>query len=239
MYNIAIFKNWRTNLMLFKHKSIKLLFLLISLLFFLFACGDKEPETGDNIEVDEQKPTVEQIVEYPEIKENPIVTIIMEDDQEMILELYPKIAPNTVANFISLINDGFYDGLIFHRVIPNFMIQGGDPEGNGLGGPDYSIPGEFTNNNFENDLKHERGVISMARSGSPNSAGSQFFIMQDSAEYLDGEYAAFGKIIEGIHVVDHIAYLKRDNSDKPLEDFEIKSITVDTKGINYPDPVKQ
>ncbi len=212
--------------MFLKRNSIKLLFLLISLLLFLFACSKQEP-------------TVQEIVEYPEIKENPIVTITMEDDQEMILELYPKIAPNTVANFISLINDGFYDGLIFHRVIPNFMVQGGDPEGNGLGGPDYSIPGEFTNNGFENNITHERGVISMARSGSPNSAGSQFFIMQDTAEHLDGEYAAFGKVIEGIHVVDHIANLKRDNNDKPLEDFRIKSITVDTKGVNYPEPIKQ
>lgn len=225
--------------MLLKRNSIKSLSLLISLLFFLFACGNQESDTTGNLEGDEQEPTVQEIVEYPEIKENPVVTITMEDDQEMILELYPKIAPNTVANFISLINEGFYDGLIFHRVIPNFMIQGGDPQGNGLGGPDYSIPGEFTNNGFENDLTHERGVISMARSGSPNSAGSQFFIMQDSAEYLDGDYAAFGKILEGIHVVDHIAYLKRDQSDKPLEDFKIKSITVDTKGVNYPEPNKQ
>lgn len=225
--------------MLLKRNSIKLLFLLISLLFFLFACGNQETDTADNSEVDEQEPTVEEIVEYPEIKENPIVTITMEDDQEMILELFPKIAPNTVANFVSLINDGFYDGLIFHRVIPNFMIQGGDPQGNGSGGPGYSISGEFTNNDFENEIKHERGVISMARSKSPNSAGSQFFIMQDSAEYLDGDYAAFGKVLEGIHVVDHIAYLKRDKSDKPLEDFKIKSITVDTKGVKYPNPIKQ
>lgn len=225
--------------MLLKRNSIKFVLLLISLLFFLFACGNQVTDTADNLEVNEQEPTVQEIVEYPDIKENPIVTITMEDDQEMILELFPKIAPNTVANFISLINDGFYDGLIFHRVIPNFMIQGGDPQGNGLGGPDYSIAGEFSNNDFVNDIKHERGVISMARSGSPNSAGSQFFIMQDSAEYLDGEYAAFGKVLEGIHVVDHIAYLKRDNNDKPLEDFKIKSITVDTKGVNYPEPIKE
>lgn len=232
-------------MMFLQRKSAKLLTILMSMLLFLFACGDSDINKTDSQSQPDQASSIEEnesiadVVDYPEIEENPIVTITMEDDQEMIIELYPEIAPNTVANFVSLINSGFYDGLIFHRVIPNFMIQGGDPHGNGLGGPDYSIAGEFANNGFENELAHERGVISMARSASPNSAGSQFFIMQDAAPDLDGNYAAFGKVLEGMSVIDHIAYLKRDQNDKPLEDFKIKSITVDTKGTDYPEPVKQ
>ncbi|HHT89059.1 MAG TPA: peptidylprolyl isomerase [Clostridiales bacterium] len=171
-------------------------------------------------------------------KMNPIVTIEMQNGDIMKLELYPDIAPNTVNNFISLINKGFYNGLIFHRVIRGFMIQGGDPNGNGTGGPGYSIKGEFTYNNFENKLKHTAGVISMARSQRPDSAGSQFFIMHKDSPHLDGSYAAFGKIIDGIDVVNKIADTKTDYSDMPLEPQVMKSVTVDTFGIEYPEPEK-
>ncbi len=167
---------------------------------------------------------------------NPIATIEMENGDIMKVELYPDIAPNTVRNFISIADKGFYDGLIFHRVIPGFMIQGGDPEGVGTGGPGYSIKGEFKSNGFENNLKHEKGVISMARSMSPNSAGSQFFIMVADAPHLDGQYAAFGKVIEGIEAADKIVAVKRDYSDKPLEDQVMKKVTVDTKGVKYEEP---
>lgn len=162
----------------------------------------------------------------------------MEDNSTITLELYPDKAPNTVNNFVSLVNKGFYDGLIFHRIIPDFMIQGGDPNGNGTGGPGYSIKGEFSENGFENDLKHERGVISMARSQLPDSAGSQFFIMVADAPHLDGEYAPFGKVIEGMDVVDKIVSSKRDKNDKPVEEIKMKQITVDTKGIDYEEPKK-
>ncbi len=168
--------------------------------------------------------------------ENPVVTIEMEDGGIIKAELYPEIAPNTVNNFISLINKGFYDGLIFHRVIPGFMIQGGDPEGTGMGGPDYCIPGEFSGNGFKNVLKHERGVLSMARTMVPDSAGSQFFIMHKDAPHLDGQYAAFGKAFEGLDVVDRIAFADRDGMDKPYEDQRIKKVTVDTFGVDYPEP---
>ena len=171
-------------------------------------------------------------------KMNPIVTIEMQNGDIMKLELYPDIAPNTVNNFISLINKGFYNGLIFHRVIRGFMIQGGDPNGNGTGGPGYSIKGEFTYNNFENKLKHTAGVISMATSQRPDSAGSQFFIMHKDSPHLDGSYAAFGKIIDGIDVVNKIADTKTDYSDMPLEPQVMKSVTVDTFGIEYPEPEK-
>lgn len=165
----------------------------------------------------------------------PIVTIEMENGNKIKIELYPEVAPNTVRNFISLINKGFYDGLTFHRVIPGFMIQGGCPYGNGTGGPGYSIKGEFASNGFENNLKHERGVISMARTMAPNSAGSQFFIMVEKAPHLDGEYAAFGKTIEGLEEVDRIVNVKRDYNDRPLEDQRMKKVTVETFGVNYGD----
>lgn len=165
----------------------------------------------------------------------PIVTIEMENGNKIKIELYPEIAPNTVRNFISLINKGFYDGLIFHRVIPGFMIQGGCPYGNGTGGPGYSIKGEFSNNGFKNNLKHERGIISMARTMAPNSAGSQFFIMVGRAPHLDGEYAAFGKVLDGIEEVDRIVNVKRDYNDKPLEEQRMKKVTVETFGVNYGD----
>ena len=167
---------------------------------------------------------------------NPIVTIEMENGGVIKAELYPEIAPNTVNNFISLVKKGFYDGVIFHRVIPGFMIQGGDPEGSGMGGPGYSIKGEFTANGFQNDLKHGRGVLSMARTMRPNSAGSQFFIMHDRAPHLDNQYAAFGKVTEGLEVVDQIANVKCDFNDKPLEDQRMKAVTVECFGVEYPEP---
>ena len=170
--------------------------------------------------------------------QNPIVTFEMENGDVMKAELYPEVAPNTVNNFISLVNKGFYNGLIFHRVIPGFMIQGGDPNGVGIGGPGYAIKGEFRQNRFPNDLKHERGVLSMARTMAPNSAGSQFFIMVEAAPHLDGAYAAFGKVIEGIEAADTIVNAERDRSDKPLAGQRMKTVTVETFGVEYPEPEK-
>ncbi|MCD8287123.1 MAG: peptidylprolyl isomerase [Clostridia bacterium] len=168
---------------------------------------------------------------------NPQVTIEMEKGGKIVLELYPDKAPNTVNNFISLARKGFYDGLIFHRVIEGFMIQGGDPQGSGMGGPGYSIKGEFRANRFAaNDIKHERGVISMARASDPNSAGSQFFIMHANAFYLDGQYAAFGRVIRGMEVVDKIASVKTNYQDRPLKEQRMKSVTVETFGETYPEP---
>ena len=169
---------------------------------------------------------------------NPIVTFMMENGDVIKAELYPDLAPNTVNNFISLIKKGFYDGLIFHRVIKNFMIQGGDPQGTGMGGPGYAIKGEFNLNGFKNDLKHERGVLSMARSFMPDSAGSQFFIMHKDSPHLDGQYAGFGKVIEGMNVVDKIAETKTDRQDRPKEDVRIKKASVETFGKEYPEVVK-
>jgi peptidyl-prolyl cis-trans isomerase B (cyclophilin B) len=169
---------------------------------------------------------------------NPLVTIEMENGDRIEIELYPQVAPNTVKNFISLINKGFYDGLTFHRVIPGFMIQGGDPNGNGSGGPGYSIKGEFAANGFKNDLKHERGVISMARTPEPDSAGSQFFIMVGDAPYLDGEYAAFGRVVKGMEAVDKIVNVERDEADKPYQEQRMKKVTVDTFGVKYDEPEK-
>ena len=169
---------------------------------------------------------------------NPIVTFEMENGDVIKAELYPEIAPNTVRNFVSLVQKGFYDGLIFHRVIPGFMIQGGDPKGVGIGGPGYSIKGEFTQNGFRNDLKHDRGVLSMARAANPNSAGSQFFIMHEVAPHLDGSYAAFGKVIEGIEAVDRIAAVRTDYNDKPRTPQVMKRVTVETFGETYAEPEK-
>ena len=170
--------------------------------------------------------------------QNPIVTFTMENGDVMKAELYPEIAPVSVNNFISLIQKHFYDGLIFHRVIKGFMIQGGCPDGNGMGGPGYCIEGEFAQNGFPNDLKHTPGVLSMARSMHPDSAGSQFFLMHKTSPHLDGAYAAFGKVIEGLDVVDKIAETATDYSDRPLEDQVMKTVTVDTFGVNYPEPEK-
>ena len=169
---------------------------------------------------------------------NPVVTITMENGDVIKAELYPEVASNTVNNFISLVKKGYYDGLIFHRVIRGFMIQGGCPQGNGMGGPGYSIKGEFSQNGVKNDLKHTEGVLSMARSMMPNSAGSQFFIMHKDAPHLDGAYAAFGKVTEGMNIVDKIANERTDYSDRPLKEQKIKSMTVDTFGVDYPEPEK-
>lgn len=170
--------------------------------------------------------------------ENPIVTITMENGDVMKAELYPETAPLSVNNFISLIKKGFYDGLIFHRVIKGFMIQGGCPDGTGMGGPGYSIKGEFSHNGVENNLKHTEGVLSMARAMHPDSAGSQFFIMHKNSPHLDGQYAAFGKITEGMDVVNKIAETPTDYSDRPIEEQKIKTITVETFGVDYPEPEK-
>lgn len=215
--------------MLARSKVLYFVVSLMALVVVLTGCGTSKEDT-----------TAEENIDYAsKVKENPIVTITMNNDKKIVIELEPKVAPNTVANFVSLVEKDFYDGLIFHRVIPGFMIQGGDPAGNGSGGPDYSITGEFTDNGFENNLKHERGVISMARTDDPNSAGSQFFIMTEEASHLDKKYAAFGKVIEGMETVDEIVAVERDATDKPLEDQIMKKVEVDTKGFEYPAPVVQ
>lgn len=170
---------------------------------------------------------------------NPIVTFEMENGKVFKAELFPEKAPNTVNNFLSLVKKGFYDGLIFHRVIAGFMIQGGDPNGTGTGGPGYKIKGEFSSNGFrQNDISHVRGVLSMARAGHPDSAGSQFFVMHEEADYLDGQYAAFGQVIEGMDVVDEIAGTKTDWSDRPYEVQKMKQVTAETFSVDYPEPVK-
>ena len=171
-------------------------------------------------------------------QKNPIVTIEMENGGVMKAELYPETAPNTVNNFISLVNKGFYNGLIFHRVIAGFMLQGGDPDGTGAGGPGYSIKGEFAQNGFQNSLRHTEGVLSMARTMAPNSAGSQFFIMHQAAPHLDGAYAAFGRIIEGMDVVNEIAAVATDYSDRPRQEQIMKKVTAETFGVEYPEPEK-
>jgi len=170
--------------------------------------------------------------------QHPIVTIEMENGDIIKAELYPEIAPNTVNNFICLVQKGYYDGVIFHRVIPGFMIQGGDPKGTGTGGPGYCIRGEFTLNRFENNLKHDRGVLSMARTMVPDSAGSQFFIMTQKSPHLDGQYAGFGQVIEGMEAVDRIVNTPRNSGDKPLQDQRMKKVTVDCCGVDYPEPEK-
>lgn len=200
--------------------------LLIAAVFLIVAgCGSKKSD---------DKPF------DPAGKNDPIVTIEMDSGDKIVIELYPKVAPNTVNNFISLINQGFYDGTIFHRVIPGFMIQGGDPEGTGMGGPGYSIKGEFSANNFDNQLLHTRGVLSMARSSASNdTAGSQFFIMvAESYPSLDGLYAAFGKVVSGMETVDQIVSLPTGENDRPNAPPVMKKVTVDTKGVTYPEPEK-
>lgn len=167
------------------------------------------------------------------MSKNPVVTIEMENGSIIKAELYPDIAPNTVRNFVTLVNSGYYSGLIFHRVIPGFMIQGGCPQGRGTGGPGYSIKGEFSGNGFDNPLKHEKGILSMARSASPNSAGSQFFIMVEKSPHLDGQYAAFGKVIEGMEAANKIVSVQRDHNDRPKEEQRMKTVTVDTFGEVY------
>jgi len=205
-----------------KHIGRKLfvLTMALALVFVLSACTKKT----------EFKPE--------EITQNPVATITMQDGGVIKAELYPQSAPNTVCNFISLANKGFYNGTNFHRIISGFMIQGGTPSGAGSGGPGYSVKGEFTDNGFQNDLKHTRGVLSMARANAPDSAGSQFFIMHADADFLDGQYAAFGRVTEGMDVVDRIASVQTDGSDHPLEPQTVKSITVETFGFTYPEPEK-
>ena len=215
-----------------------LLIIVITSMALIGCSASKKDDTnpqgnGNNKEIYLSKETEKKTDD-----KNPVATIEMDDGKIIKLELYPEIAPNTVRNFISLANSKFYDGLIFHRVMSDFMIQGGDPEGTGMGGPDYSIYGEFTNNEFENTLLHTRGVISMARSDNKNSAGSQFFIMHKDSPHLDGDYAAFGKVIEGMDVVDSIAQVETNSKHKPKKDVKIKSISVDTFGVSYNEPVK-
>lgn len=224
--------------MFIRNKAFYLIFSLMALAFLLVGCGSstKDEQQEEKTDGQSEEQPVKEADYSEEVEENPIVTITMDNDEKIVLELDPSVAPNTVANFISLIEEGYYDGLIFHRVIPGFMIQGGDPSGNGSGGPGYSIDGEFTSNGFENNLKHERGVVSMARTGEPNSAGSQFFIMAEDTSQLDEEYAAFGKVIEGMEIVDAIVATETDSSDKPLEDQKMKKVEVDTKGFDYPSP---
>lgn len=214
---------------------------LIAFSFSLTACGAKTNEnaSGGTSSIKNKDNTAAMPLEKGKNDKNPIVTIEMEDGGKIKLELYPETAPNTVRNFVTLVQKGFYDGLIFHRVIPGFMIQGGDPKGTGIGGPGYSIKGEFTSNGFTNNLKHERGVISMARSSSPNSAGSQFFIMVKATPSLDGQYASFGKVTEGMEEVDKIVSIKRDENDKPITDVKMKKVTVETFGVKYNEPQKQ
>lgn len=216
---------------------MKKVFSLVLVIFLLVlgACGTKDDSATTSDETQTTATPKEDL---------PIVTIELSDGSTMKLELYPDIAPNTVNNFISLINKGYYDGLIFHRIIPGFMVQGGDPAGDGTGGPGYTIDGEFKSNGYNNNLKHEFGVLSMARQGQSsetnmgyNTAGSQFFIMTASTPSLDGDYAAFGKLIEGSATLNKIGNVATDDNDKPLEDVVIKKMTVDTKGITYPEPV--
>lgn len=217
--------------------------LSLALLVFLTGCGSKPEPSGTASAAPSPSPSAQTgagpAERTPsETASHPVVTIEMQDGGVIKAELYPEVAPNTVNNFISLINKGFYNGLIFHRVIPGFMIQGGDPDGTGSGGPGYSIKGEFASNGFPNGLKHTRGVLSMARTQAPDSAGSQFFIMTDEASHLDGDYAAFGKVTEGLDVVDAIAGLPRDSNDRPVNPPVIRKMTVDTLGVSYPEPEK-
>ena len=213
-----------------KKRSLSLLLALVLLVSLTALTGCKSNDS---------KTPTQNITAYTlKNEKDPVATITMENGGVITVELYPDVAPNTVANFITLANQGFYDGLIFHRVIKGFMIQGGDPNGNGTGGSGYSIKGEFSANGFDNNLSHTRGVISMARSSSFDSAGSQFFIMHEDGEFLDGQYAAFGKVLEGMDVVDKIAAVKTDGNDRPLTEQKIASIRVDTRGEEYPEPDK-
>jgi peptidyl-prolyl cis-trans isomerase B (cyclophilin B) len=225
-----------------KVRRITTLLFVLMVIFSSLGCGAQTNTTSQGSNNTSQSSSSPATKPTPDTtpatsaKNNPVVTITMADGGQIKAELYPTIAPNTVKNYISLIKKGFYNGLTFHRVIPGFMIQGGDPNGTGTGGPGYSIKGEFTNNGFKNDLKHERGVLSMARTQDPNSAGSQFFIMVASAPSLDNDYAAFGKVTSGMDVVDKIVNTPRDQADKPLQNQVMKTVTVDTFGVNYSAP---
>ncbi|WP_019423985.1 peptidylprolyl isomerase [Paenibacillus sp. OSY-SE] len=217
-------------------KVLSLSILLIAAMIMIAGCGAKSNADNAQSATDTSNVSDTEKKEPASNGKNPLVIIEMEDGKKIELELYPDTAPNTVNNFISLVKKGFYDGLIFHRVIPGFMIQGGDPEGSGIGGPGYSIKGEFADNNFQNDLKHSEGVISMARSASPDSAGSQFFIMVAEASHLDGQYAAFGKVTKGMEMVQEIVSTPRDAQDKPNTPQKMKKVTVDTFGVEYKEP---
>ncbi|WP_088227967.1 peptidylprolyl isomerase [Desulfosporosinus sp. FKB] len=224
-----------------KVQKLSMLLCLLTVIFVILGCGIQTNNSASqgstkNSQTAPNSTSSSAPVPTTNNKNNPVVTITMADGGVIKAELYPNIAPNTVKNFISLVKKGFYNGLTFHRVIPGFMIQGGDPSGNGSGGPGYSIKGEFTNNGFKNDLKHTRGVLSMARTDDPNSAGSQFFIMVAAAPSLDGNYAAFGKVTSGMDEVDKIVNTQRDQADKSLQNQVMKSVTVDTFGVNYGDP---
>ena len=213
-------------------RKINLVLGLVSVLVMtslvLVGCSKDDGNTKDGKQTEQAEYTNEN---------NPVVTIEMENGEKIEAELYPGLAPNTVNNFISLIEKGYYDGLNFHRVIPGFMVQGGDPTGDGSGGPGYGIKGEFKSNDVENNLVHNRGILSMARTGEPDSAGSQFFIMTKDSPHLDGEYASFGKVIEGMDVIDEVVNSERDPSnDKPLEPQTMKKVTVDLKGKTYDEP---
>lgn len=218
-------------------KFISMLILILGI-SFLAACNDEQPNETEHKKTKTSKETDKTSAYKGENEEAPIVTMTMEDGSEVIIELYPQLAPNTVNNFISLVQDGFYDGLIYHRVIPGFMIQGGDPEGTGAGGPGYSIKGEFNSNDFNNELEHERGVLSMARSQSPDSAGSQFFIMHEDSSHLNGDYAGFGQVIEGMDVIDDIVEVPTDEQERPKEEQKIKSMTVELDGYEFTEPEK-
>lgn len=228
-----------------KHKLWTLLLPMMTLLVILAGCGsDETRDTNNNSNASTPAPAEEPAAEEKVLPDpnasHPIVTIEMDSGKKITLELYPEIAPNTVNNFISLIEQGFYDGTGFHRIMSGFMIQGGDPDGDGTGGPGYSIAGEFTANGFQNDLEHTRGVVSMARTKSPDSAGSQFFIVHADSPHLNGQYAAFGKVTEGMDVVDEIAALPTDRSNRPQDSLPIiKKVTVDTLGKDYPEPEKK
>ena len=223
------------------NKYLKLILVtLIMTSLVLVGCGTSKSNTNKTAENDTKSSSESSETNSSEANKSlPLATISVEGYGVIEAELYPEIAPNTVNNFIDLSNKGFYNNLTFHRIIKDFMIQGGDPKGDGTGGPGYSIEGEFTSNGFANSLKHTKGVLSMARSQDPNSAGSQFFIMTKESSHLDGEYAAFGKVISGLDVIDKIENVKTDSNDKPKEDVVIKSITVDTKGITYKEPNKK
>lgn len=216
-------------------KNIYVLFLTLTLIFVLTACGEYINKSNNSSAAGEPAATPVKTVELLDSSNHPVVTMEMSNGGVVKVELYPEVAPQTVANFVTLAKSGFYDSLIFHRVIPGFMIQGGDPQGTGTGGPGYSIKGEFTSNNFENLLLHKRGVISMARSKSPDSAGSQFFIMQQDAPHLNGDYAAFGEVIEGMETVDAIANQAVGANDKPVDPIYMVKVTVDEKGVELPE----
>jgi peptidyl-prolyl cis-trans isomerase B (cyclophilin B) len=230
------------NLIVAKIRLTVSLLSLIALLLLVSGCGGgnnnannlSDAATSNNEPASTQEASPMNGVDTS--GDNPIVTIEMDSGKTITVELYPRIAPNTVNNFISLVKKGFYDGTIFHRIIPGFMIQGGDPDGTGMGGPGYSIEGEFTSNGFENKLKHTAGVLSMARSQSPDSAGSQFFLMVADAPHLDGAYAAFGKVTEGMDVVNEIVKLPKDANDRPKTPPIMKKVTVDTRGVDAPEP---